>query len=207
VASYVQLLERRYKDRLDSDANEFIAYAVDAAKRMQRLINDLLDYSRISTRSKAIARTGAEAALGQAVVILQRTIEDTSALVTHDALPTVLADETQLVQLFQNLLANAVKFRRAGAAPLVHVSARKSGGPWTFSVRDNGIGIAAEYFERIFVVFQRLHGPEAYPGTGIGLAICKKIVERHGGRIWVESKPGEGSTFFFTLPGAEERPA
>lgn len=207
VASYVQLLERRYKDRLDSDANEFIAYAVNAAKRMQRLINDLLDYSRVGTRGKAMAPTAAEAALGRAVVNLQATIEEGAALVTHDALPTVRADETQLVQLFQNLIANALKFRRVGAAPLVHVSARKCDGPWTFGVRDNGIGIAPEYFERIFVVFQRLHGPEVYPGTGIGLAICQKIVERHGGRIWLESKPGEGCTFFFTLPGAEESAA
>lgn len=202
VASYVQLLERRYKNQLDADARDFINFAVNATKRMQRLINDLLEYSRVGRRPSTVGSVDAEAALGHVVVNLQTTIEETAAVVTHDALPTVQVDERQLVQLLQNLVANAIKFRRS-EAPLVHVSARRTGRMWTFSVRDDGIGIAPEYHQRIFVAFQRLHGQDEFPGTGIGLAICKKIVERYDGRIWVESEPGKYSTFHFTLPGAK----
>ncbi len=207
VASYVQLLERRYADRLDEDAKDFIGFAVEASKRMQRLINDLLDYSRVTSRGRPARPAAAEDALAQAIVNLRSTIEDTAALVTHEPLPTVLADEGQLVRLFQNLIANGLKFRRVDAPVRVHVAATRSGGSWRFSVGDNGIGIAPEYTDRIFGLFQRLHAPLEYPGTGIGLALCKKIVERHGGRIWVESWPGEGSTFLFTLPGFEESAA
>jgi PAS domain S-box-containing protein len=204
VASYVQLLERRYKDKLDADAAEFIGFTVTASRRMQRLINDLLDFSRVATRGRDMAAVDSESALAQSLVNLQGAIEESAALITHDPLPTVLADEAQLVQLWQNLLGNAIKFRGEGAAPIVHVSARTTRSGWTFSVRDNGIGIAAEYHERIFAIFQRLHGHDEYPGTGIGLAVCKKIVERHRGRIWVESEPGQGSTFFFELRGVQE---
>ncbi|MBI5017511.1 MAG: HAMP domain-containing protein [Deltaproteobacteria bacterium] len=199
VASYVQLLERRYGDRLDDDAREFIGYAVDGAKRMKGLINDLLTLSRVGTRGAPPERCDAGTALDAALENLSAAVAETGAVVTHDALPTVVADAGQLTQVFQNLIGNALKFR-GEAPPRVHVSASREPGAWVFSVRDNGIGIEAEHFERIFVIFQRLHGKASYPGTGIGLALCTKIVERHGGRIWVESEPGKGSTFFFSLP-------
>lgn len=199
VASYTQLLARRYKDKLDSDAQEFIHYAVDGASRMQALINDLLSYSRVGTKGGRLEPTSSEAALERALANLRLAVQESDAAVTHDALPTVVADPVQLTQLFQNLVGNAIKFRGAGA-PRVHVSAERRSDEWVFSVRDEGIGIDPQYRERIFVLFQRLHGRGEYPGTGIGLAICKKIVERHGGRIWVESAPGQGSTFHFTVP-------
>jgi PAS domain S-box-containing protein len=210
VASYVQLLARRYQGRLDADADEFITYAVDGATRMQALINDLLAYSRVGTRGKPFEPTDCEAVLDQALANLQMAIQDNDAVVTHDPLPTVMADATQLTQLFQNLIGNAIKFR-GEQPPRVHISAHRQSAienrksdEWAFSVRDNGIGIDPEYHERIFLIFQRLHTREEYPGTGIGLAVCKKIVERHGGRIWVESQPGKGSTFYFTIPMIEE---
>jgi len=199
VLSYTQLLERRYKDKLDTDANEFIAYAVDGAKRMQRLIQDLLVYSRVSSRGKSLTPTDCNAVLGQVCINLSVAIEENNAMVTHDELPIVMADETQLVQLFQNLINNAIKFH-SEEPPRIHVSAEKNKKEWIFSVLDNGKGIDPQYHDRIFVIFQRLEGKGEYPGTGIGLAICKKIIERHGGRIWVESEPGKGSTFYFTLP-------
>jgi PAS domain S-box-containing protein len=205
VAGYMQLLERRYRDKLDSDANEFIGFAVEGAQRMQRLINDLLSYSRVGRRGSELSIVDANAACAHAIDALRATLEESGGTVTHDQLPTSLwADELQLEQLLQNLVSNALKFKGA-EPPRVHVSATRRGGDWLFSVRDNGIGIEREYFERIFVIFQRLHGRQEYPGTGIGLAICKKIVDRHGGRIWVESTPGAGSTFFFTLPAQERR--
>jgi PAS domain S-box-containing protein len=199
VSSYTQLLARRYQGKLDAAADEFIAYAVDGANRMQRLINDLLAFSRVGTRAKAIAPTDCTAVLDQALANLKPAIEKSGAVVTHDPLPTVMADDLQLVQLLQNLIGNAIKFHVA-KPPCIHVSAEQKGNEWVFSVRDNGIGIDPQYAERIFVIFQRLHTREEYPGTGIGLAICKKIVERRGGRIWVESQPGIGSTFYFTIP-------
>ncbi len=203
VASYTQLLSKRYTGKLDADADEFIAFAVDGAARMRRLINDLLALSRVGTRAKDFEATDCEAVYDRTLVNLQALVEDNEALVTHDRLPTVMGDRTQLGQLFQNLIANAIKFR--SDEPLtVHVGAEQQDGHWLFSVRDNGIGIDPEYAERIFVVFQRLHGKGDRPGTGIGLAVCKKIVERHGGRIWVTSLPDEGSTFFFTMPINEE---
>ena len=202
VASYTQLLSRRYKGKLDSDADEFIAFAVDGASRMQRLIQDLLAYSRVGTKGKDLLDTSSEDALQQALVNLRGAIEDSGALVTHDPLPTVLADEMQLIQLFQNLVGNAIKYQRPGV-PKVHVSAAQDGDKkWMFSVKDNGLGIDPQYFERIFGMFQRLHKREEFAGTGIGLAICKKIVERHGGTISVESQPGQGSTFRFALAGS-----
>ena len=205
VASYTQLLAQRYKGRLDSDADEFIAYAVDGSNRMQGLIQDLLAYSRAGTNGKALHKISSENALQEALANLRATMEESSAVVTHDLLPAITMDETQLVQLFQNLVGNAIKYRGA-EAPHVHVSAAKNGGSeWIFCVRDNGMGIDPQYFERIFVIFQRLHGREEFKGTGIGLAICKKIIERVGGRIWVESQLEKGSIFSFALPAGDEK--
>jgi light-regulated signal transduction histidine kinase (bacteriophytochrome) len=203
VSSYTQLLARRYREKLDDDAREFIGYAVDGVNRMQSLIADLLSFSRVGSRGGAFEPVELERVLERTLSNLETAIEESGATVTADPLPTVTADPVQLGQLFQNLIGNAVKFR-GEAAPAVHVSAERRGGEWRFAVRDNGIGIEPEYVERIFVIFQRLHGRAEYAGTGIGLAICKKIVERHGGRIWVESEPGQGSTFFFTLPAGDE---
>jgi len=205
VASYTQLLSRRYKGKLDSDADEFIAFAVDGASRMERLIQDLLAYSRVGTKGKDLLDTSSEEALQQALLNLRGAIEESGALVTHDPLPTVLADEMQLIQLFQNLVGNAIKYQSPGI-PRVHISAAKNGGKkWIFSVQDNGLGIDSQYFEKIFGVFQRLHKREEFAGTGIGLAICRKIVERHGGSISVESQPGQGSTFRFAFAGSERK--
>jgi PAS domain S-box-containing protein len=203
VASYTQLLARRYKGQLDADADEFIAYAVDGAVRMQRLIQDLMEYSRVGTSGQDLIATSSEDALRQALKNLRAAIEDSGAQVTHDRLPDVLADEVQLVQLFQNLIGNAIKYQESGIAR-VHVSAAGNGATkWLFSVRDNGLGIDPQYFTRIFGMFQRLHKREEFAGTGIGLAICKKIVERHGGTISVDSQPGQGSTFRFGLAGSD----
>ena len=199
VSSYTQLLERRYSDKLDDDAREFIGYAVDGASRMQRLINDLLDFSRVSTRGKPLERTDVSEVLANVRSNLSVAIEESGALVTMDVMPVISADAGQLSQLLQNLVGNGIKFRNGGS-PLVHVSVVEREHQWEFSVRDNGIGIEQQYFDRIFVIFQRLHTKGDYPGTGIGLALCRRIVERHGGKIWVESKPDEGSTFYFTIP-------
>ena len=199
VSSYTQLLARRYRGQLDAAANEFIAYAVDGANRMQKLIDDLLAYSRVGTRAKAFQPTDCTAVLDQALANLKAAIETSGAVVTHGPLPAVVHDNLLLVQLFQNLIGNAIKFH-VEMPPRIHVSAEQKGEEWVFAVRDNGIGIDPQYAERIFTIFQRLHTREEYPGTGIGLAICQKIVERRGGRIWVESQPGTGSTFYFTIP-------
>ncbi len=205
VVSYTQLLSSRYKGKLDSDADEFISFAVDGASRMQRLIRDLLTYSRAGTKGGDLLDTSSEKALKQALINLSDAIKESGALVTHDPLPTVQADEMQLVQLFQNLVGNGIKYQSPGV-PRVHISAVKNGGQkWIFSVRDNGLGIDSQYFEKIFGMFQRLHKREEFGGTGIGLAICKKIVERHGGRISVESQLGQGSTFHFVLAGSEAK--
>jgi light-regulated signal transduction histidine kinase (bacteriophytochrome) len=204
VASYTQLLAKRYKGRLDSDADEFIAFAVDGCNRMQGLIHDLLAYSRAGTNGKTICEISGEDALNEALTNLRVTIEENNAIVTHDPLPTIRTDDTQLAQVFQNLVGNSIKYRSADV-PHVHVSATNNGrNEWIFSVQDNGLGIDPQYFERIFILFQRLHGRNEFEGTGIGLAICKKIVERLGGRIWVESQPGQGSTFYFALPGDQK---
>lgn len=199
VASYTQLLAKRYRGRLDQDADEFIAFAVDGVTRMQRLIQDLLAYSRVGTRRQELTPIDSGQCLQVALANLKIAIEESRATVTHEPLPTLNIDASQVAQLFQNLIDNAIKFQ-GEAAPTVHVSARRSGQEWLFSVRDNGIGIEPQYKDRVFVIFQRLHTRVAYPGTGIGLAVCKRIVERHGGRIWVESQAGQGATFFFTMP-------
>ncbi|QSJ17309.1 GAF domain-containing protein [Nostoc sp. UHCC 0702] len=258
VTSYLQLLERKYKNHLDSNAEEFIAYAVDGARRMQTLINDLLNYSRVSTRGQPFEQVDCTVVFERAIANLKVAIDECGGKITHDPLPIVMADPTQLAQVFQNLIGNAIKFRKE-VPPQIHITAVKKdrgdgemgrwgdgemgsrgageqgrwgdgemgrwgdgeqgkvvkdnlipspphsppptqNSEWLFSVRDNGIGLESQYAERIFVIFQRLHGRSKYSGTGIGLAICKKIIERHGGRIWVESEPGQGSTFYFTIP-------
>ena len=202
VASYVQLLARRYKGKLDQDADDFINFAVEGSERMKTLINDLLSYSRVATQGKELKKVDLEPVLDIVMKNLQLVIEDTGARISHEPLPAVLADDVQMVQLFQNLINNAVKFHGV-EPPKVSIAARRDGNRWQFSVRDNGIGIDPTHKERIFVIFQRLHSRSEYAGTGIGLAVCRRIVERHGGRIWVESEPGRGSTFFLTLLAVE----
>ncbi len=203
VASFTQLLAKRYKGRLDSDADEFIGYAVDGSNRMQNLIKDLLTYSRAGRDGKKLREISSAAALNTALTGLRATIVESGAEVTQEALPALTTDDGQLALVFQNLVGNAIKYRSA-EVPRIHVSATKNDGKeWIFSVRDNGLGIEPQYFERIFVLFQRLHGQTEFKGSGIGLAICKKILERLGGRIWVESQPTKGSTFYFALPARD----
>jgi PAS domain S-box-containing protein len=202
VSSYLQLLSRRYQGKLDSDADEFIAFAVEGANRMKVLINDLLTFSRVGTRGKEFEPVALEHVLELVEKNLQITIEETGALITRDPLPEIMADNSQMVQLFQNLIENAIKFR-GQTRPKIHIGANRQADSWLLFVRDNGIGFEAQFAERIFIIFQRLHTRNEYSGTGIGLAICRKIVERHGGRIWVESHPEEGATFYFTLPALD----
>ena len=203
VSSYTQLLARRYKGKLDSDADEFIEFAVDGAKRMQNLINDLLAYSRLGTKGGTFRETASADAVKSALRNLAAAIEGSGAHIECGSLPAVWADPTQLMLLFQNLVGNAIKYRGA-EPPCVGIECGEESGAWAFTVRDNGIGIEPRYQERIFQVFQRLHSRQLYPGTGIGLAICKKIVERHGGRIRVESEAGCGAAFHFTIPKRAE---
>ncbi|MBD2112171.1 MULTISPECIES: response regulator [Cyanophyceae] len=199
VTSYLQLLERRYKGQLDADADDFIQFAVDGALRMRTLINDLLTYSRIGTRGHAFELTSCTAAVEQAIANLKLAIEESEAVVTYPDLPLVQADPTQLIQLFQNLISNAIKFH--GEAPVhIAIAVNQMEDAWLFSVQDNGIGLDPQYADQVFVIFQRLNNRTHYPGTGIGLAVCKKIVERHGGKIWVEAELDQGSTFYFTIP-------
>ena len=200
VAAYTQLVARRYKGKLDQDADEFIAFAVDGARRMQELINDLLTYSRVGSRALELQLVDTGRVVDSVISDLGGAIEDSGASLTHDELPTLQADPIQLQQLFQNLIANGIKFHRPDVAPVVHVSARRVNGSWSFEVSDNGIGIQPQYLDRIFLLFQRLHSRAEYPGTGIGLSICKKIAERHGGTIRVQSEPGRGTTFEITMP-------
>jgi PAS domain S-box-containing protein len=199
ISSYTQLLGRRYGDKLDGDAKEFMEFIVDGAARMKQLIEDLLAYSRVGTRGHDFQSTSSAAALAKALSNLRAAQDASGAVVTHDAMPEVVADGAQLTQLFQNLVGNAMKFR-GPEAPRIHVSAETRDEVWVFTVKDNGIGLDTQYADRIFMMFQRLHNKAEYPGTGIGLAICKKIVDRHGGRIWVDSQPGQGCVFGFTLP-------
>ncbi|MGD1000287.1 MAG: ATP-binding protein [Candidatus Brocadiia bacterium] len=199
VTSMVQMLAKRYSGKLDADADDFIKYAVGGASRMKQLICDLLAYSHVGTRTQDRKPADCSLIVDHVLAGLRVAIKESGALVTRDPLPTVMADAVQFAQLFQNLVGNAIKFR-SEKPPRIHISAQKRKGDWLFSVSDNGIGIDPKHAARIFVIFQRLHTPEEYPGTGIGLAICKKIVERHGGTIWTESKPGEGAIFHFTMP-------
>jgi signal transduction histidine kinase len=205
VTSFLGLLQKHMADRLDDTAKEFIAFADDGAKRMKLLIQDLLAYSRVGTRGGAFAQVNLTDVFETITANLRIAIDECGATITHDPLPVLTGDATQLTQLFQNLVGNALKFR-GQRPPVIHVSAVKQDKHWLFGVRDNGIGIDPQFFDRIFAVFQRLHTREQYAGTGIGLSICKKIVERHGGRIWVESTPGEGTTFFFTILAAAPQP-
>jgi light-regulated signal transduction histidine kinase (bacteriophytochrome) len=195
----VQLLRQRYQGKLDARADEYITYAVEGAARMQALINDLLAFSRVGPRGQPLQPTDASTVLASVLANLAVAIRESQAVVTHDTLPTVMAAPTQITQLFQNLIGNGIKFR-SERPPKIHVGAERVGDEWRFAVRDNGIGIEPQYFDRIFGVFQRLHSWAEYPGTGIGLAICKKVVDYHGGRIWVESQAGQGATFYCTLP-------
>ena len=199
VTSYVQILEEDYDGQLDADAHRYIGYAVDGATRMRHLIEDLLEYSRVSSQKEPLEWTDCNDVVKGVLGDLNSVLEDSGALVTYEDLPTVRGDASKLGQLFQNLVSNGIKF--SGDKPArVHISAENKSGEWVFSVRDQGIGIAPRHQKRIFQMFQQLHTRAEFPGTGIGLAVCYKIVQRHGGRIWVESEPGEGSTFYFTIP-------
>jgi len=202
VASCMQLLEKRYRSKLDAEADKLIWYAVDSVARMKALIIDLLAYSRVSTRGNALKPLESEEVLKQTLRALRPSIEETGCVITHDPLPAIEGDFTQLMQVVQNLISNAIKFRGTDS-PRIHVSASRNGVEWVFSVTDNGIGIETRHLDRIFLIFQRLHKKTQYQGTGMGLAIVKKIIERHHGRIWVESEPGKGTTFFFTIPAKE----
>ncbi len=199
IGSYLQLLEKKYQGQLDDKADKYINFAVDGAARMQNIINDLLAFSRVTTRGKELEITNVESIFNQVLINLEVSIKENTAIITHDPLPKVMADDTQLTQVFQNLISNAIKFRGEDN-PKIHIAAVRESNQWLFSVQDNGIGIDPKHKERIFEVFKRLHKRRDYPGTGIGLAICKKIIERHGGNIWVESELGHGSVFYFTLP-------
>jgi signal transduction histidine kinase len=199
VVNYLQLVKLRYRDKLDQEGQEFIEFAVNGGKRMQDLLHGLLEYARVGSKGKEFKPVPFEGIFVEAVANLKIRIEELRAQVRHGPLPTVVGDRVQLIQLLQNLFANALKFH-GSKEPEVRLTAWKSGREWVFECRDNGIGIDPKYFERIFIIFQRLHAREEYEGTGLGLAVCKKIVERHGGRIWVESEPGKGSRFFFTMP-------
>ena len=206
IKSFSQILERDYRDKLDEEANECLDFIVTGAGRLETLINDLLAYSRVDTQGKAFVPVDTSEVLDQVVGDLRLDIEDSQAEITRDALPVVVADASQMTQLFQNLISNAIKFQ-GPEPPKVHVAARKEDDGWIFSVKDNGIGIEAQHTERIFAMFQRLHTQDEYPGTGMGSAICKKIVERHGGNIWVQSEVGMGSTFYFSIPSQGENVA
>jgi light-regulated signal transduction histidine kinase (bacteriophytochrome) len=190
---------------LDEDANDFINYAVDGATRMQNLISDLLIFSRVGTRGKPFKNTDMSVVLEGVIATFRQLIKETNVTLTYNPLPMIFADESQMIQLLQNLISNAIKFHKEEESPVVHISAKLQKNQWIFSVRDNGIGINSQYFDRIFIIFQRLHKKDEFDGTGIGLAICKKIIEHHKGKIWVESEVGKGSTFYFSIPKTEVR--
>jgi len=202
VINYTQLLQRRYSDKLDDDAKDFMGFAVEGARRMQTLITELLAYSRVETKGQPFESANLDAALDEALRNLRVAIEDAGAVITHDEMPVAFCDQAQIRQVFQNLIGNAVKFH-GNEPPRIHVGVRREADVWVISVKDNGIGIESEYFEEVFRIYRRLQSREAYPGTGMGLAICKRIIERHGQHLWVESAPGLGTTFFFTLQAAE----
>ena len=199
IESFSKLLARRYKGKLNAKADEFISYIVEGVQRLQMLIKDLLEYSQIETKAKNIKPTDFSFIVEEAMSNMKTAIDESNAVVTYNKMPTIMSDPQQMISLFQNLIDNAINFR-SNKAPRVRISAERKGDEWVFAIRDNGIGIDPKDFEKIFVMFQRLHGSTDYPGTGIGLSICKKIVERHGGRIWLESETAKGSTFYFTIP-------
>jgi len=199
ITSYLQLLQRKYQGNLDDKADKYIHFAVGGASRMQNLINDLLEYSRVTRISSESDPEDCELILNQVLSILKLIIEENKVTVSHDPLPKLMVDSTQLIQVFQNLILNGIRFH-GEETPKIHITAEKKASEWVFSVQDNGIGIDPQYSEKIFEIFKRFHTRDEYSGTGIGLSICKRIVERHGGHIWVESKLGKGSTFYFTLP-------
>ena len=199
ITSFLQLLDRRYSNELDQDANEFIGYAVDGAKRMDNMINDLLEYSRIGNKERKFEYLQSEKILETAKMNLKQSIKDSNANITHDPLPLIHANEPMMIQLFQNIIGNAIKYR-GRENPRIHISADNGDDEYIFSVKDNGIGIDKKHLDRIFTIFQRLHSRDEYDGTGIGLAISKRIIQKHRGKIWVKSKPGKGSTFYFTIP-------
>ena len=199
ITSFLQLLERRYQDQLDADANEFIGYAVDGAKRLDAMIQDILIYSKITNKERNVTHVNINNILEQTYLNLKTSIDENDAQITNDHLPTLKVDEQLMVQLFQNLISNAIKYRR-DESPKIHISAKKEDKQWVFSVKDNGIGISEKHLEKIFTIFQRLHTNEEYEGTGIGLAIAQKIVHQHNGEIWAESELGKGTTFYFTIP-------
>ncbi|MFH1314361.1 MAG: ATP-binding protein [Candidatus Eisenbacteria bacterium] len=204
VSSYLQLVDQRYKGKLNGDADDFISFAVGGAKRMRRLINDLVAFSRVPTRVRPRQPCNCDVLLDKVISSLNPPGRGEHAAITRDTLPTITADKRQLAQVFRNLIGNAMKFRRQENVSRIHVSARRADKEWIFSIKDNGIGIDPEYTDRIFVIFRRPHGSTEYPGTGAGLAITKRIVEHHGGRIWAESEPGKGSTFYFTIPTEQQ---
>ncbi|MBK8905973.1 MAG: PAS domain S-box protein [Anaerolineaceae bacterium] len=206
ITSYLQLLSQRYSGQLDEEADEFIAYAFDGATRMRQLIADLLAYAKIGRNNLVYTEVSLERVLRQVLANLDLRIQENQVTITYDPLPTVMAEKTQMLQLFQNLLSNAIKFRNQ-TNPTIHISAHQDQAKWVIQVTDNGIGMDPKLSEKIFVIFQRLHTRQEYPGTGIGLAICKKIVQNHGGTIWVQSEPGAGATFTFTLPISTEKAA
>ncbi|MBP1927697.1 PAS domain S-box-containing protein [Methanolinea mesophila] len=201
VTSFSQLLAQKYQGKLDNDADEFIGYIVDGAARMDALVNDLLEYSRVGSQAKPFGQVNLNVVLAEALQNLSVQVEESNADIRWEVLPVVSADHSQMIQVFQNLISNALKFRGT-EDPRIRIGGRRDGDEWRISVKDNGIGIDPEYSDKVFEIFQRLHTQKTYPGTGIGLAVCRKIVERHGGRIWVESSEGNGSTFFFTIPAA-----
>ncbi|HML06258.1 MAG TPA: ATP-binding protein, partial [Methanobacterium sp.] len=207
ISSFTQLLERRYHDKLDENADEFMDYIVEAAQRMQQMILDLLEYSRVTTKGEEFKEIDINEALDTALFYLKSLIEDCNVEITHNELPKIMADQSQLTKVFQNLISNAIKFKKPDEPPKIYISSRKDeeNNEYIFSVQDNGIGMDSQYSERIFTIFQRLHTRDEYPGTGIGLSIVKRIMERHGGKIWVESELGKGSTFYFALPFKQKK--
>jgi light-regulated signal transduction histidine kinase (bacteriophytochrome) len=199
VSSFIQLLRKRYQDELDEDANEFINYALEGVDRMRGLINDLLRLSRVETRGKSFEKVNMNSILKNVLTDLSPSITEKNATITKDPLPEIVADRTQMRKVLQNLISNALKFH-GESPPNIHISGESKENKWVFSVKDNGIGIDPQYFDRIFKIFQRLHTRDEYEGTGIGLAVCKKIIQRHNGEIWVKSEKNKGSTFYFSIP-------
>jgi light-regulated signal transduction histidine kinase (bacteriophytochrome) len=199
ITSFLQLLERRYDDKLDDEAHEFIGFAVDGAKRLNNMINDLLEYSQVTRKDKEFVRINCEQILAETSMNLKVPIEESNAIISHDPLPVIVGDKEMLIELFQNLISNSIKYH-GDDPPEIHISVKEENNTYRFSFKDNGIGMSSDHLDRIFTIFQRLHGKDEYEGTGIGLSIAQKIVHEHGGQIWVESEIGNGSTFYFTIP-------